>query len=93
MEIVEPLDLHHAFYGGKTGATCLYHKTDEAQGEKVHYIDVTSDYLWVNKYGTYSVGNPQTLTSPQITDLSDCYGIAKVDIVPPEELFNPVLPY
>ena len=30
LEIVEPLDLRHAFYGGRTGATCLYHKTNEA---------------------------------------------------------------
>ena len=93
LEIVEPLDPRHAFYGGRTGATCLYHKTDEAKGEKVHYIDVTSEYPWVNKYRTYPVGRPQILTSPQIADLSDYYGIAKVDIVPPEELFNPVLPY
>ena len=92
LEIEEPLDPRHAFYGGRTGATCLYHNTDEAKGEKVHYIDVTSEYPWVNKYGTYPVGHPQILTSPQITDLSDYYGIAKVDIVPSEELFNPVLP-
>ena len=93
LETVEPLDPRHAFYGGRTGATCLYHKTDEGQGEKVHYIDVTSEYPWVNKYRTYPVGHPQILTSPQTTDLSDYYGIAKVDIVTPEELFNPVLPY
>ena len=36
LEILELLDLSHAFYGGRTGATCLYHKTNEAQGEKVH---------------------------------------------------------
>ena len=93
LEIVEPLDPRHAFYGGRTGATCLYHKTDEAQGEKVHYIDVTSEYPWVNKYGAHPVGHPPILTSPQTTDLSDYYGRAKVDIAPPEELFNPVLPY
>ena len=82
---MKPLDPRHAFYGGRTGATYI-HKNDEGQGEKVHYIDV-------NKYGSYPVGHPQILTSPQITDLSDYYGIAKVDIVPPKELFNPVLPY
>ena len=92
-EIVEPLDLRHTFYGGRTGTTCLYHKTNEAQGEKVHYIDVTSEHPWVNKYRTYLVGHPQILTHPQTTDLSDYYGITRVDIVPPEELFNPVLPY
>ena len=39
------------------------------------------------------MGHPPILTSPQTTDLSDYYGLAKVDIAPPEELFNPVLPY
>ena len=28
LETVEPLDPRHAFYGGRTGATCLYHKQD-----------------------------------------------------------------
>ena len=83
--------MRHTFYGGRTGTTCLYYKTNEAQGEKVHYIDVTSEHPWVNKYRTYLVGHPQILTSPQTTDLSDYYGITRVDIVPPEELFNPVI--
>ena len=47
----------------------------------------------MNKYRTYPVGHPQILTSPQTTNLSGYYDIAKVDIVPPEELLNHVLPY
>ena len=47
----------------------------------------------MNKYRSYLVEHPQIVTSPQTTDLSDYYGIAKVDIVPPDEFFNPVLPY
>ena len=39
------------------------------------------------------MGRPQILTSSQTADLSDNYGIVKVDIVPPEELLNPVLPH
>ena len=38
LEIVEPLDVRHAFCGGRTSAKCLCHKTNEAQGQKVHYI-------------------------------------------------------
>ena len=47
----------------------------------------------MNKYGTYPVGHPQIFTNPESCDFSEYYGLAKIDIFPPTEFFNPVLPY
>lgn len=92
LEIVDPLDPRDAFFGGRTGAASLYYKVDESKGEQIRYVDVTSEYPWVNKYGTYPVGHPSIITHPEDQKMS-YYGMAKVDILPPYDLFNPVLPY
>lgn len=67
-------------------------KVDEAKGEQIHYVDVTSLYPWVNKTATYPVGHPQIITSPAHCDIDRFFGIASVDILPPPGLFHPVLP-
>ena len=33
-------------------------KNVEEEREEISYIDVTSEYPYVNKYGTYPVGHP-----------------------------------
>ncbi|KAK9729440.1 DNA polymerase type B, organellar and viral [Popillia japonica] len=52
-----PLNPHDAFYGGRTGASKMYHTAVE--GEKIKYVDVCSLYPWTNKYGKYPVGHPK----------------------------------
>ena len=44
---IDPLNPREAFCGGRTNAVKLYHHI--TPGQKIHYIDVTSLYLWVNK--------------------------------------------
>lgn len=90
---LEPLNPGHAFYSGRTGGACLYHKTEKTKGEKAHYTDVISEYPWVNKYGTYPVGHPKIFANPESCDVSEYYGLAKIDIPLPTELFNLILPY
>lgn len=53
LEMVDPLNPRDAFFGGRTGAAKLYHKVDETKGEQIRYVDVTSLYPFINKYGTY----------------------------------------
>jgi hypothetical protein len=89
-EIVEPLKPREAFYGGRTNAVKLHHV---AQGnEKIKYIDVTSLYPWVNKNGKYPVGHPEIIVNPDDQNIEHYFGMAKVDILPPFELYHPVLP-
>jgi len=77
-ELIEPLELRDAFFGGRTGATTLYAKAGE--NEDIDYVDFTSPYPWVNKYRTYPVGFPQTFFHPADQNIWNYYGIAKVDI-------------
>ena len=67
--------------------------TDVAQGEQTKYVDVTSLYPWVNKECVYPVEHPQVIVNPQDQDILHYFGIAKVDILPPHELYHPVLPF
>ena len=60
--LAEPMDPRAAFYGGRTNAVKLYHKIDEAKGEKILYKDVCSLYPWVCKYGSFPVGHPEVIT-------------------------------
>ena len=55
-------------------------------------MDVTSLYPWLNKYKTYPVRLPQILANPVDQYIFHYFGVAQVDILPPEHLFHPVLP-
>ena len=59
----------------------------------IRYVDVTSEYPWVNKNGVYPVGHPVILYEPENQDPSAYFGLLKVDVLPPARLFHPVLPY
>ena len=56
----EPLLLRKALYGGRTNALKLYHNCEN--GEKIRYIDVTSLYPYVQKYGIFPKGHPRIIT-------------------------------
>ena len=79
------------FFGGRTGAASLYYKVDRSKGEEIRYVDVTSEYPWTNKYETYPVGHPTIITNPD-QNITNYYGIAKIGVLPPHNLFQPVLP-
>ena len=87
---VAPLNPKHALFGGRTGLSCCYHKT--VHGERIDYVDYTSLYPWVNKYGTCPLGHPTIMKNPADQNIDSYFGIAKVDILAPERLFHPVLP-
>ena len=93
LEITDPLHPREAFFGGRTNAITLYSKVDKSKGEEIRYIDVTSLYPWVNKYAEYPIGHPEIITNPENQDITSYFGIAKVTIIPPFQLFHPVLPY
>ena len=92
LELPNPLNPREALFGGRTGATTLYAHADEAKGETIRYLDVTSLYPWVNKTAIYPVGHPEIITNPTHLDIGRYFGIALVDILPPPGLFHPVLP-
>ena len=86
----EPLNPPDALFGGRTGLSACYHKT--TIGERIDYIDYTSLYPWVNKYGTYPLGHPTILKTPVNQNVHEYFGVAKVDVLAPEKLFHTILP-
>ena len=88
----QPLNPRDAFYGGRTNAYKLYHQcTDD---EVICYYDFKSLYPFVNKYCMYPVGHPLIISQPPVANgLAHFFGLARVTILPPQDLYHPVLPY
>ena len=89
LELEERLDPRDAFFGGRTNATKLYRKVQEK--EQIKYVDFTSLYPTVNKYDRYPVGHPEII-SKDFLPLKHYFGIIKVKVLPPKDLYHPVLP-
>ena len=89
-DLVAPLNPRDAFYGGRTEAVALHAVVGE--GEEIRYCDITSLYPWVNKNATYPIGHPQIITQPRDQSITSYFGLATVDILPPTNLYHPVLP-
>ena len=90
LEWTGPLDPKDALFGGRTGLSACYYKS--VPGERIDYIDYTSLYPYVNKYGTYPLGHPTILRNPIDQNIQVYFGVAKVDVLAPEHLFHPILP-
>ncbi|XP_067685645.1 uncharacterized protein [Haliotis asinina] len=91
LDLQQRLDPRDSFFGGRTNASKskLFHEAGD--GEDILYYDFTSLYPRVNKYGRYPVGHPQIITT-NFKSLDQCFGIAKVKVLPPRGLYHPVLP-
>ena len=90
LDFVEPLNPRDAFAGGRTNAIKLYHAVKP--NEKIHYVDYTSLYPWVNKTQRYPVGHPEFISNPGTTDVTRYFGFIKCKLTAPYGLYHPVLP-
>ena len=91
------LDVRDAFYGGRTNASCVYYTCDDR--ERIDYVDFTSLYPYINKYGEYPLGHAEVIVPRTETELVDAvraqqyFGVVKCAVVPPTRLFHPILPW
>ncbi|CAC5359404.1 unnamed protein product [Mytilus coruscus] len=76
--------------GGRTDTTKLYHKAEN--DEKIKNADCTSLYPWTNKYCRYPLHHPEIIPN-NFEDLDKYFGLCKVKILPPRNLYHAVLPY
>ena len=90
IELLPPIDERDGLFGGRTNAVQLFQETKK--DEKIHYVDVTSLYPSVNLHGDYPIGHPEILTGRFDLTLRSYFGVVKCKILPPRELFHPVLP-
>ena len=89
LDIVEPLNPRDAFYGGWTNTTkLLYNFEDNGFGRRV---DFCSLYPTVQYYQKYPIGHPTKIFNPEKYD-KYWYGLIKCRVVPPKQLYHPVLP-
>ena len=88
-EYVEPLNPRDAFFGGRTNVTKLTYDFKEC--EKGRYVDFVSLYPTVQFYKDYPVGHPEKIFSPERYD-PEWFGFVKCQILPPTDLYHPVLP-
>ena len=87
-----PLDPRDAFFGGRTDARKLYYKFQE--GEVGKYVDICSLYPTVNYYDEYPVGHPIHIRKDfKPLQEKPYFGFVKCKVVPPKDLYHPVLPH
>lgn len=91
LDIQDRLNPRDSFYGGRTNAIKL--RKDVEGDQRIRYVDFTSLYPFINKYGLSPVGHPHILTSDlENIKLNDIFGIVQCKILPPRKLYFPVLP-
>ena len=88
-KVHESLKPRDAFFGGRTNGTKLFYQSSET--EKIRYVDFTSLYPWVCKYAEFPVGHPDLYFGLDIPD--KVFGLLKCKVLPPQDLYHPVLPY
>ncbi|XP_018360602.1 PREDICTED: uncharacterized protein LOC108759595 [Trachymyrmex cornetzi] len=95
-----PLDPRDAFFGGRTGNIAT--RCDVAGTEKIRYIDVCSLYPYVLKTGTFPIGHSKIYIGEECSELIGVFpdfdfnsleGFIRCKVLPPRDLFHPVLPY
>ncbi|XP_026288119.2 uncharacterized protein LOC113213310 [Frankliniella occidentalis] len=89
------LDLRDGLTGGRTSAFRWCHKADLEKGERIKMADVTSEYPNANLRGRYPYGHPEIYLEdvPDMPLPDQWNGMIKCTVLPPRDLFLPVLPY
>lgn len=85
----DSLNPRASLYGGRTNALVLFHECKK--NEKIFYYDFCSLYPAVMKYGVYPLGHPKII-SENFDYNKKYFGIIKCKILPPQDLYLPVLP-
>ena len=92
---LDPLRPRDALFGGRTNSAKLFHEIDETSQDEIKYIDVCSLYPYICKYRVFPLGHPTILSQANIDkdNIGQYYGLIKCKVLPPTNLYHPVLPY
>ena len=91
LDLVERLDPRDAFYGGRCNAIKLHSAV--VQEYQIKYLDVRSMYPEAMKTAIYPEGHPDIIVSNFQEDVTEYFGLIKLRVLPPRDLYHPVLPY
>ena len=87
----EHINIRDCLFGGRTEAFKSYYKCKE--DEEGYYFDVVSLYPTVNALDNYPIGFKQSYNPTVEEILNESFiGVVKCDVIPPKNLFVPVLP-
>jgi hypothetical protein len=94
LEKYSPITPRDAYFGGRVNAVKLLY---ECEGpEKIYYMDVTSMYPFVmaDEQYFFPTGAPVILKKDRdvLVPLSELFGLAKAEVIPPNHLYFPILP-
>ena len=56
------------------------------------YVDFTSLYPYIQKYGKFPIGHPKIITE-NFESIDSYFGLIYCSIVPPHDLYLPILPF
>ncbi|MDI9312371.1 MAG: DNA polymerase, partial [Limnohabitans sp.] len=90
LEIVGEANIRESFFGGRTNNIQFFYETSE--NEVIEYKDVCSLYPFVLKNKHFPVNHPQIITSNFDYSLDYYFGFIKCKVLPPNNLYLPVLP-
>ena len=83
-------DIKESFFGGRTNNIRFYHRV--RTNEEIKYIDVNSLYPFVLKIKEYPIGHPIVINENFDPSLQSYFGFVKCRILPPKDLYLPLLP-
>ena len=88
----QTIKVRDAFFGGRTEGFRVYRKSKK--DEKIFYYDAVSLYPTVNALDDYAVGFNRYVNNLKVEDIvsGKFFGLVKVDITPPKDLYVPILP-
>ena len=88
------IDPRMALYGGRTECFRTHYTCGE--NESIEYVDSRSMYPRVLRDSKFPKGHPvlkHCLIDQDMGEVTDYFGIAKIRILPPRQLYLPLLPY
>jgi G:T-mismatch repair DNA endonuclease (very short patch repair protein) len=93
-DIVERIHPRDALFGGRCEAFILYCNVEDMEEKsEINFFDFTSLYPSVQFEGVpFPVGQYRVITD-NFLPIGEYFGIAKVRVIPPTDLYIPVLPY
>ncbi|XP_032235990.1 uncharacterized protein LOC116617401 [Nematostella vectensis] len=92
VECSKVLEARNALFGGRTNAIQLRcDASEEPAGTIIEYKDFCSLYPYANSRKNYPKGHPQVITC-DFGPVTEYKGLLKVRVLPPRDLYFPVLP-
>ena len=86
-----PITPRLCLFGGRVNNAKMLHECTKL-GEQICYVDVTSLYPFVMRNRFYPMGHPTIRRHGLSNELDKYFGVAKCILLPPKDLFHPVLP-